>query len=848
MSANLPGGVEPGPRTRAFVAWTIRHGRMIWILALLLAIPAAIRTASLYVHLRSELDQLLPQDAPSVTAIQELRQRMPGLQYLGVVVESTDPAHLADGERLLDDLAAKIRTYPPDLVRTVRTGVSEEREFVRKHATLFMDLEDVRTIRARIEARRDYEVTKSVGAALDDEPAPSLDFSDIESKYRDRDPSRGRFPNGRFSSVEQGTSLLLIEVGGFSTGAEKGRRLMDRVRADLAGLGGTDHYAPGLRVGYTGDVAISVEEMTGLIADLSFSSVLVLLAVGAVILGYFRWWRSLIVLLLPLLIGTFYAFALVSLPPLRITELNSNTAFMGSIIVGNGINTAIILLARHREERRNGASAEEAIARAIWGTRIATLSASLAAGVAYGSLFATQFRGFRQFGAIGGIGMLVCWGAAYLLMPPLLAWLDRGPVAPDRGNLTLMAPLSRLVARFPVAITVVAIAVTAASIVSVRGFRLSQLEHDFSRLRRASTWVSGEGLWGRKMDALLGRYLSPTVVLADDAGQAGVIAANLRAAAREGGSLAERVASVRTIEDVLPADQDEKLVEIAALRKVMTPRMLAQVPADRRDEVTRLLGEGALVKLTPADLPATLTTGMREKEGAYDRVVLIYPRPTKALWQGPALIAYVAQLREIAGKDTSGPAKHPARVAGSHPLTADIIGAVERDGPLAALTAFIGVVGVVVLMFRGRSTTLFVLGALLTGVCWFAAATLAVGVRVNFTNFIALPITLGIGVDYAVNVVARYEQDGQRDIGAAIRATGGAVGLCSLTTIIGYSSLLVADNRALFSFGVAAVLGEISCIVCAVVALPAVLLLLSRRRGRLASSGGDEAPASGSPS
>jgi uncharacterized protein len=845
MSAS-PVGTEPSPRTRAFVAWTIRHGRWIWLVALLLAIPAAVRTAGLYIHLRSELDQLLPQDAPSVTAIQELRQRMPGLQYLGVVVEATDKTKLPEGEKFLDDLAAKIRTYPPDLVRTVRTGVAEERDFVRKHATLFMDLDDVRTIRARIEARRDYEVTKSMGAALDDDgPAPTLDFSDIEAKYKERDPSRGRFPNGRFSSVEQGTSLLLIEVGGFSTGAEKGRKLMDRVKADMASLGGPEHYAPGLRVGYTGDVAISVEEMTGLIADLSFSSVLVLLAVSAVILGYFRWWRSLIVLLLPLMVGTFYAFALVSLPPLRITELNSNTAFMGSIIVGNGINTAIILLARHREERRNGASVEEAISRAIWGTRVATLSAALAAGVAYGSLFATQFRGFRQFGAIGGIGMVVCWGAAYLLMPPLLGWLDRGPVPPRRAGRSLMEPLSRLVARFPVAITIVAVALSAGSIYSVRGFRLSQLEHDFSKLRRASTWVSGEGVWGRKMDALLGRYLSPTVVLADDAAQAHAIARNLRAATVEGGPLAERVASVKTIEDVLPADQDEKLVEIAALRKIMTPRLLGLVPPERRDEVTKLLGEGALTKITPADLPATLTTGMREKDGDYDRVVLIYPRPTKALWQGPALIAYVDKLREITSKDSSGEvAKHPARVAGSHPLTADIIGAVERDGPLAALLALIGVVGVVVLMFRGRSTTIYVLGALLTGCCWFAAATLGVGVRVNFTNFIALPITLGIGVDYAVNVVARYEQDGKRDIGEAIRATGGAVGLCSLTTIIGYSSLILADNRALFSFGVAAVLGEISCIVCAVVALPAVLLLISSRRGRIAVPVIDEAPAS----
>ena len=35
-------------------------------------------------------------------------------------------------------------------------------------------------------------------------------------------------------------------------------------------------------------------------------------------------------------------------------------------------------------------------------------------------------------------------------------------------------------------------------------------------------------------------------------------------------------------------------------------------------------------------------------------------------------------------------------------------------------------------------------------------------VRLNFLNFIALPITFGIGVDYAVNVVQRYAIDPAR--------------------------------------------------------------------------------------
>ena len=36
-----------------------------------------------------------------------------------------------------------------------------------------------------------------------------------------------------------------------------------------------------------------------------------------------------------------------------------------------------------------------------------------------------------------------------------------------------------------------------------------------------------------------------------------------------------------------------------------------------------------------------------------------------------------------------------------------------------------------------------------------------------------------------------------------------------MTTILGYSSLLLAKNQGLFLFGIAAVLGEIACLVTA---------------------------------
>ncbi|MCC6522276.1 MAG: MMPL family transporter, partial [Polyangiaceae bacterium] len=805
--------IEPSPRTRGFVAWTIRWRLLIISAALLLAVPATWRTADLYLHLRTSVEELLPRDAASVRAIEELRARIPGLLHLGVVVDVGEAENLAAGERLLDDLAARIATYPPELARRVRTGVAEERDFFAKNAALYADLEDLRTVRARVEERRDWEVAKETGALLDeDEPPPSVDFSDLEKKYRERAGDADRFPTGRFSSGELGVTLLLVEVGEHAAGQGSPAALLARVRADLAALGGPSRYAPGMRVGFTGDVAITVEETSALMEDLSLSSVLVILAVVGVIVLYYRWWRSVLIILPPLLLGTVYTFALASLPPFGVTALNSNTAFLGSIIVGNGINFGIVLLARYVEERRNGRDVTEAMTLASWAARPGTLAAALAAGVAYASLGITEFRGFRQFGYIGGIGMVACWLLANLLIPPLTSWLDRGgTTAPDpkKREGRVMARVARAVSAQAGAITLLCAGLTVAAILQVRSFGADSIEYDLSRLRRSDTWTTGEGDWGRKMDALLAAYLTPTAILTDDPAEARAIATALRAAAAEP-PLDALIASVRTLDDVVPAGQKDKRAELQALRRVLTPKIRSLVPEDKREPLDRLLGAADRGELGPDDLPSSLTAGLRERDGSSGRTVLVFPRPNRDLWKGDTIVTLATALRTVAA--TAAPDGRPARVAGSLLLSSDIFTSLRRDGPLATLLAVLGVMLAVPVLFRRSTVSLYVIGALVVGVLWLAALELALGVKLNFTNFIAYPITFGIGVDYAVNMMNRYVEDRRRDVAAALRSTGGAVVLCSLTTIIGYASLLLAKNQALFLFGVLAVLGEITCL------------------------------------
>jgi predicted RND superfamily exporter protein len=825
----VPTERSPGPLTRRFVSWTLRHGRVLWAVAALLTLPAASRTVHLYSNLRSEVEELLPRDAPSVVAIQELRHRMSGLQYLGVVVDVGSAERLPAGERMLDDLAARIRKYPRQLVSGVRTGFQAERDFVEKHGGMLLELGDLKVIRERIEDRLHWEYGHTTGTLLlDDDAPPSLDFSDIERKYQSQFSGNDLVGN-RFSSAKQGLTLLLVEVGGFSTSATQAQKLIHRVEADIADLGGTRHYAPGMRVGFSGDVAIAAEEMAALVEDLTVSTLLVVVAVVLALMLFYRWPRAVPALFLPLLPAAVSAFALAGLPPFRITELNSNTAFLGSIIIGNGINFGIIQLARYVEARRRGQGIEEALATALWGTRKGTLSAALAAGAAYASLVAMQFRGFRQFGVIGGLGMLLCWGATFVLGPPLIAWLDGGrlrmdPPEAEARRLRPMATLARWVGAHPRLVAVAATVLTLAGAFEVRHFGRDRLEYDFSRLRRRDTFTSGEGYWGKKMDGLLGRYLTPTVLLTDSVAEARAVEARLRDAASRP-PLKDMIASIRTYDDVLPPDQPAKVAEVELIRKKLTPNVRRHLSDADRERLDTMLGTGPPPAIVEREIPDVLAAGLRERDLSAGKAVLVYPNPAGSWWRGETIHAFVAGLRDVAEAPVAMGGR-AARVAGGPALSADIITSMERDGPLSSLLAFVGVVATVLLLFRWGLATPFVLGSLVVGVLWLLASTMLLGIKINFINFIAFPITFGIGVDYAVNVMARYLRDGGRDVGAAVRGTGGAVGLCSLTTIVGYSSLLVAQNVGLFLFGLLAVLGEIACLTTAVVVLPAVLLLV----------------------
>lgn len=102
------------------------------------------------------------------------------------------------------------------------------------------------------------------------------------------------------------------------------------------------------------------------------------------------------------------------------------------------------------------------------------------------------------------------------------------------------------------------------------------------------------------------------------------------------------------------------------------------------------------------------------------------------------------------------------------------------------------------------------------------------GIDLNPANLIVLPLILGIGVDDGVHVIHDFRS--QRGPYQTSPSTINAIMLTSLTSMIGFGSMLVASHRGLASLGLVLVVGVGSCLFVSLVTLPAILTLLSRRR------------------
>jgi hypothetical protein len=802
-----------------------------------IAVTGAAGYAASGLPLRTAWEELLPDTKPSVLDIDRVRSRMPGRTTLVVVVEGQD------GDALLrygEDLARRLEStlVPSRAATAIDWRVDTYTRFVEERRHLYADLADLKEIESALRERIDWEKARKNPFFVDLGEEPPEDPDQVLDRMKqkaDRARERAaRHPKGMYANEARTAVAIFVRTDVRASDVDKTSALIASVKAHADALRPASYHSS-LKVGFTGDVFTAREEHDAVKQELFLASALTMIASLLAIFLFFRHARTIPLLGLGIALPTAVTFAFARL---TVGQLNTSTAFLGSIIIGNGINPGIMWLARFVEERARGVDLERAIAVTHRETWRGTLGASLAASLAYGSLSMTDFRGFRDFGIIGGFGMLFCWALTYLALPAWVVLFERvrsmrAHRATGGASFTRFAGFARHAPRGVLA-TGLALAV-AGTLLGALAVVRDPIEYQFRKLRSERDTVSEARRLSRLVTEFAGRTAAgfSTVMLLERREDLDGVLGQLETLRR--GPAGDHYGPVRSIRDLLPKDQEAKRPILASIR-ALALEAKAYATEEQGRRIDEQIPPERVTAVTDQDLPQEVARPFTERDGTRGRLLLIESAQGRSTYDGRYLIEWTGAVRKVR---VDGEIARPA-VVGNGPVFADMVESIWVDGPRAIAASFIAVLLLVLVSFRDRLYRWLSMGVLLAGIAWMTGI-LAIAIlgfdklRLNFLNFVALPITFGIGVDYCTNVVQRFarevRQGGADPVRAAIDETGGAVVLCSMTTIIGYSSLQTSASRALQSFGQVAVLGELCTMLAAQLLLPAAFVLILRRRG-----------------
>lgn len=268
--------------------------------------------------------------------------------------------------------------------------------------------------------------------------------------------------------------------------------------------------------------------------------------------------------------------------------------------------------------------------------------------------------------------------------------------------------------------------------------------------------------------------------------------------------------------------------------------------------------------VTTADLPEPLVRRFVGDDGKW--LLQVYPKDQ--VWDSEPLSAFVAEVRGVDSEATGTPLqnfeasrqiKTSYRTASIYALSIIVlvllIDFLDRDYALLTLLApfavimftmmalktrrveiapiwlvvtYTGMAASIAAIFDWRNlrnALLAILPAVGGGALLFGILGL-LGVNLNPANLIVLPLVLGIGVDDGVHVVHDFRMQ-PRGTYRTSPSTMNAIVLTSLTSMIGFGSMMVAAHRGLHSVGLVLLIGVGSCLFVSLVPLPAILTLIS---------------------
>jgi hopanoid biosynthesis associated RND transporter like protein HpnN len=698
-----------------------------------------------------------------------------------------------------------------------------------------------------------------------------------------------------YFSLQNGQSLLVFAYTGegekdsdapFSETTEK-------IRAKLLEI---EAAHPGVKVRLTGEPALDADEMAATKVDTTKATCITLaLIIGLFFLSYRTFLRPAFTFGV-LIMGVLWSlgFALIF-----VGHFNVLSVAVIPMVLGIGIDFGIQILGRYEEELGQGRTIDEAVTAALKHTGVAIITGGSTTAAAFFTLCFNDFVGLAELGIIAGASMVFCITVNLVVLPAVFILRDRNrtpeqlKAQSNDSAWHFIHTWDRDMVRHPrlwLALSAVVSVIALAS--------LPYLKFDYNLLHLDNPSANSVQTLYEVMKASENDQGTEVSTI-----YASVVAHNLDEARDLSKKLAAlpSVAKVDSLLDLVPENQDAKMpvikriVTAAAAMNLKAPTgNNVDIPRARQDIETLL--QQAREGLKQATGFAGVSKIAKDAVAAFGEMVPALDRADKALRSAP-----VATIEERFSASSSGafsnmqknmellriqksdrgltladvpPQLQKLFLASNGKILLQVYGkkdlwerapdeeftneiltvAPDATGtPVlnyyatellrvsylwAAVWAFAAIVVLIFLHFQSLKYLLLTLTPLVLAVLWRTGAMVWLGIEFNPANIVTLPLIIGIDVAFGVYIIDRYREDGKLSIFSG--STGKAIIMSSLTSLFGFSSLLVSTFRGMYSIGALMSLGIAIGLVTAIFILPQILSLL--KPGVKSDAAPDSAP------
>ncbi len=669
--------------------------------------------------------------------------------------------------------------------------------------------------------------------------ADTLDdvLADRPAHFSWRDLAGGEMPTAQHQFIEVAPELDFNAL-------EPARAATDTIQdtARELNLAGEDQA----RVRVTGLAPMNDAQFSTLKDNALLNALISASAVLMILWLALRSWQLVLAALVTVICGLAYSAALGLF---LAGSLNLISVAFFVLFVGLAVDFAIQFSVRYRAERHETGELKAALLsawrKAVWPLALAGGATALG----FSSFLPTSYRGLSELGKIAGPGMIIAFVSSITLLPALL-WILGPQSEPHTMGFSGLAPVDSFLQRRRTAVLSGTLAV-----VLLATPLLAFLKFDFNTLHLQDPKAPA-------VATFLEIRKDPTT----GANAAEIFAPDLAAAVSDARRLATlpQVVGTRTLASFVPDDQDSKLQIVRGLRATIEPqieRKARRPPSDAQDvaairSTARLLSSLAAQGGPGSDaarrLAGRLTTLAVAEPSARDRAADAFVEPLKISlddlrqavkakpvsvgsippdltqeWLAPDGRARVQVLPKGDPDDTKSMREFVRTILAHEPMAAgpavtlyEAGNTVVRAFVEAGLFALAAIALLLWIALRRIRDVLMTLIPLLLAAVLTLELCVILGIQLNFTNVIAFPLLLGVGVAFKIYYIMAW----RRGRTALVQSTlTRAVVFSALTTATAFGSLWLSRHPGTSSMGELMMLSLICTMMAAVLFQPALM-------------------------